>query len=100
MESHGMDLDMLGSAVASSGMTVSEIFVSERKFFIVHRHPHSIVLVHLQKKLSYRITQPLYWIVLFARGWTIQMIQIIHQTIVVLNRPLCNILIGWIIHIV
>ena len=34
MESHGMDLDMLGSAVASSGMTVSEIFVSERKFFL------------------------------------------------------------------
>ena len=34
MESHGMDLDMLGSAVASSGMTVIEIFVSERKFFL------------------------------------------------------------------
>ena len=32
MESHGMDLDMLGSAVASSGMTVSERFVGERKF--------------------------------------------------------------------
>ena len=26
MESHGMDLDMLGSAVASSGMTVSQHF--------------------------------------------------------------------------
>ena len=61
MESHGMDLDMLGSAVASSGMTVSEIFVGERNFYssIFHRHPHSIVLVHLQKKLSYWITKPL-----------------------------------------
>ena len=96
MESHGMDLDMLGSAVASSGMTVSEIFDGERKFFIVHRHPHSIVLVHLQKKLSYRITQPLYWIVLFARGWTIQMIQIIYAY----NCVTQLLLIGWIIHMI
>ena len=103
MESHGMDLDMLGSAVASSGMTVSERFVSERKFFIVQYSIGTLIRLFwfiCKKKLSHWITQPLcnrpanldiiwpstwsymqnmlYWIVLFARGWTIQMIQIIY----------------------
>ena len=126
MESHGMDLDMLGSAVASSGMTVSERFVGERNFYnsIFHRHPHSIVLVHLQKNCCTRSPS------LFATGWPILVIWTIWpftwsymqkcyigssslqeaglfkwsrsymQTIVVLNRPLCYILIGWIIRMI